>query len=74
MNDYIVSPELLEAEKMNTDPTYVPTQTEIDFTSESIVNVDEFLDSSELRNEATNEADNQSSDELDNDLFSNLKC
>ena len=74
MNDYIVSPEQLDDLSAPTEPTYQPTQTEIDFTAESIVNVDEFLDSSKLRNEATDEADKQSPDEIDNDLFSNLKC
>jgi hypothetical protein len=74
MNDYIVSPEQLEDLSKPSAPTYQPTQTEIDFANESISNVDDFLDSSELRNEATNEADNQTSDAIDNDLFSNLKC
>jgi hypothetical protein len=74
MNDYIVSPEQLDDLSAPTEPTYQPTQTEIDFTAESIVNVDEFLDSSKLRNEATDEADKQSPDEIDNDLYSNLKC
>lgn len=74
MNDYIVSPEQLEDLSKPSAPTYQPTQTEIDFANESISSVDDFLDSSELRNEATNEADNQTSDDIDNDLFSNLKC
>lgn len=74
MNDYIVSPEQLDDKTAPTQPKYEPTQTEIDFTTESMVNVDEFLENSNLRNQATNEADNQSSDEIDNDLFSNLKC
>jgi hypothetical protein len=74
MNDYIVSPEQLEDLSKPSAPTYQPTQEEIQFTSESIISVDDFLDSSELRNEATNEADNQTPDDIDNDLFSNLKC
>jgi hypothetical protein len=74
MNDYIVSPEQLEDLSKPSAPTYQPTQEEIQFTNESISSVDDFLDSSELRNEATNEADNQTSDAIDNDLFSNLKC
>ena len=74
MNDYIVSPEQLDDKSAPAAPKYEPTQTEIDFTTESMVNVDEFLENSNLRNQATNEADNQSSDEIDNDLFSNLKC
>ena len=74
MNDYIVSPEQLEDLSKPSAPTYQPTQTEIDFANESISNVDDFLDSSKLRNEATNEADNQTSDAIDNDLFSNLNC
>ena len=74
MNDYIVSPEQLDDKTAPAAPKYEPTQTEIDFTTESMVNVDEFLDDATFRNQATNEADNQSSDEIDNDLFSNLKC
>lgn len=74
MNDYIVSPEQLDDLTTPSEPTYQPTQTEIEFIAESISSVDAFLDSSELRNEATDEADKQSSDEIDNDLFSNLKC
>ena len=74
MNDYIVSPEQLDDKSAPAAPKYEPTQTEIDFTTESMVNVDEFLENSNLRNQATNEADNQSSDEIDNDLYSNLIC
>jgi hypothetical protein len=74
MNDYIVSPEQLDDKTAPAAPKYEPTQIEIDFTTESMVNVDEFLENSNLRNQATNEADNQSSDEIDNDLYSNLIC
>jgi hypothetical protein len=74
MNDYIVSPEQLDDKTAPAAPKYEPTQTEIEFTTESMVNVDEFLDDATFRNQATNEADNQSSDEIDNDLYSNLIC
>ena len=74
MNDYIVSPEHLDDISTDAPSKYEPSQTEIDFTTESITNVDEFLGDPTQTNQATSEADNQSSDEIDNDLFSNLKC
>ena len=74
MVDYIVTPEQLDDLAESKEPTYQPTQAELDFAAESISNVDDFLNSSELRNEATDEADRQTPDDIDNDLFSNLKC
>ena len=76
MNDYIQSPETLAAinESEGDAQKYEPTQTEIDFAAESIVNAEDLLRDASILAELKKQAQSQSSTERDDDLFSNTKC
>jgi hypothetical protein len=76
MNDYIQSPETLAAinESEGDATKYEPTQTEIDFAAESIVNAEDLLRDADVLAELKKQAQSQSSAERDKDLFSNTNC
>ena len=76
MNDYIQSPETLAAinESEGDAQKYEPTQTEIDFAAESIVNAEDLLRDADVLAELKKQAQSQSSAERDDELFSNTKC
>ena len=76
MNDYIQSPETLAAinESEGDAQKYEPTQTEIDFAAESIVNAEDLLRDADVLAELKKQAQSQSSKDRDDDLFSNTKC
>tara|TARA_R110000868_G_scaffold15720_1_gene71736 strand:+ start:10871 stop:17176 length:6306 start_codon:yes stop_codon:yes gene_type:complete len=76
MNDYIQSPETLAAinESEGDAQKYDPTQTEIDFAAESIINAEDLLRDADVLAELKKQAQSQSSKDRDDDLFSNTNC
>ena len=76
MNDYIQSPETLAAinESEGDAQKYDPTQTEIDFAAESIINAEDLLRDADVLAELKKQAQSQSSAQRDEELYSQTKC